>query len=129
MEAFVLKTVRRIRKEAPRRLKELRAVCDELIEVLSSRSQEQLAEDGSADKYFNILEAACESKNTKLMEIGLDAIHFLIEHGYLRGTAQLQMEAGEGREGERRTLMDHVIDTVTRCSEEYDEAVHLQVSY
>lgn len=37
-------------------------------------------------------------------------------------------DTGEGREsGERRTLMDHVIDVVTRCSEEYDETVHLQV--
>lgn len=31
MEAFVLKTLRKIRKEAPRRFKELRDVCDELI--------------------------------------------------------------------------------------------------
>ena len=49
------------------------------------------------------------------------------EHGYLRGTSLLVMDTGEGKEGERRTLMDHVIDVVTRCSEDYDETVHLQV--
>lgn len=49
--------------------------------MLSAKSPEELSEDGSADKYFNILEAACESKNPRLMEIGLDAIHYLIgEH-------------------------------------------------
>lgn len=96
MEAFILKTLKKIRKEVPRRLKELRSVSDELIgtsrpgmsrmrsnvicnaEVLSAKSPEALAEDGSADKYFNILDAACESRNIRLMEIGLDAIHYLI---------------------------------------------------
>jgi hypothetical protein len=101
-------------------------------DVLSNKTQEELDKDGNADKYFSILEASCDSKSAKLMEVGLDAIHFLIEHGYLRGTALLEAGQGQGQggqEGERRTLMDHVIDTVTRCSEEYDEAVHLQVSY
>jgi hypothetical protein len=31
MEAFVLKTLRRLKKESPRRFKELRDVCDEMI--------------------------------------------------------------------------------------------------
>jgi len=31
MEAFVLKTLRKMKKEAPRRFKDLRDVCDELI--------------------------------------------------------------------------------------------------
>ena len=51
-----------------------------------------------------------------------------IEHGYLRGTAVLILDTGGGKEGsERRTLMDHVVEVVTRCSEDYDESVHLQV--
>ena len=54
-------------------------MCDSIhLEILSAKTAEELAEEGSADKYFNILEAACESKSNKLMEIGLDAIHFLI---------------------------------------------------
>lgn len=52
----------------------------------------------------------------------------IVEHGYLRGTALLVVDVSAASEGrERRTLMDHVIDVVTRCSEEYDESVHLQV--
>ena len=31
MEGLILKTLRRIRKETPRRLKDLRLMCDELI--------------------------------------------------------------------------------------------------
>ena len=31
MEAFVLKTLKKIRKEAPRRFKDLRSICDDLI--------------------------------------------------------------------------------------------------
>lgn len=31
METFILKTLRKIRKEVPRRFKELRIVCDDLI--------------------------------------------------------------------------------------------------
>ena len=35
-------------------------------------------EDIDADKYFDPLQAACETRQPKLMEIALDAIHFLI---------------------------------------------------
>lgn len=48
------------------------------IDVLSKKTPEELAADGDADKYFDILQAACESKTPRLMEIGLDSIHFLI---------------------------------------------------
>ena len=34
--------------------------------------------DTDADKYFDPLQAACETRQPKLMEIALDAIHFLI---------------------------------------------------
>lgn len=36
MEAFVLKTLKKIKKEAPRRFKDLRDICDELISMYSS---------------------------------------------------------------------------------------------
>lgn len=34
--------------------------------------------DTDADKYFEPLELACETRQPKLMEIALDALHFLI---------------------------------------------------
>lgn len=35
-------------------------------------------EDEDADKYFDILQAACETKQPKLMDISLEAMKFLI---------------------------------------------------
>ena len=34
MEAYMLKTLKRLRKEAPRRYKDLRGICDDLTGVL-----------------------------------------------------------------------------------------------
>jgi hypothetical protein len=34
MEAFILRTLAKIKRECPRRLKELRAVCDELTGII-----------------------------------------------------------------------------------------------
>jgi hypothetical protein len=39
MEAFVLKTLKKIKKEAPKRFKELRDVCDELTSKLCLAKQ------------------------------------------------------------------------------------------
>ena len=93
MEAFVLKTLRRIKKEAPRRFKDLRSICDDLIGKLSAyyryitqlnytealtENQKVGGSDNDADKYFDPLQAACETRQPRLMEIALDAIHFLI---------------------------------------------------
>jgi hypothetical protein len=50
-------------------------------EVLSENQKVAAAkgrEDMDADKYFDPLQAACETRQPKIMEIALDAIHFLI---------------------------------------------------
>ena len=116
MESFLLKTVKRLRKETPRRLKEFRLSCDELICKISfpcpktitysnnSTSpllyihfhfpgccllifihvvtlEEKVASgirDDNANQYFVILEAGCETRVAKLMEVSLDAVHYLI---------------------------------------------------
>jgi len=51
-----------------------------ILEALSNNQKagRDEREDSNADKYFDPLQAACESHNPKLMEISLDAIHFLI---------------------------------------------------
>jgi hypothetical protein len=80
MEIFILKTVKKLRKETPRRFKDLRTSCDKLIETLSDnlKNEEEEKEDDDADKYFDLLQSACETKQPKLMEIALDAMKFLI---------------------------------------------------
>ena len=160
------------------------------------------------EKYFLPLEAACESRYPRLMEIALDAFHFLIgttilnnflldgignfacvciEHGYLRGKKYVNASAfalaaantastsqpssklgsifsgiyggssvattasaaptapssslqsgstspmtsaaitGATSKQQSKTLMDLVIETITKCSDEYDESVQIQV--
>jgi hypothetical protein len=53
---------------------------DFLLDALSENQKIGFAErdDMDADKYFDPLQAACESRYPKLMEIALDAVHFLI---------------------------------------------------
>jgi hypothetical protein len=64
------------------------------------------------------------------------------EHGYLRGKRKLppsavstevgkpagsKSEDAEDRAFNRRSMMDLIIETVNRCSEEFDEGVQVQV--
>ena len=104
----------------------------------------------NADKYFSILQATCESKVPKLVELALSCIHVLIERCYLQGKAALKANDGlhdgntgeekeltdeqadvdveqlKGEAGTQRTLMDHIIEVVTKCSEINDNGVHIQ---
>lgn len=59
-----------------------------------------------------------------------------IDHGYLRGNKKISFtnktnvdENGETKSSEKRTLMDLIIETVAKCSEEYDDGVHIQVHF
>ena len=88
------------------------------------------------------------------MEIALDGLHNLIgnyivlnshlstllwlllintEHGYLRGKKKLSSTlatAGDDPDDKssgRRTLMDLIIETINKCSEDFDEGVQVQV--
>ncbi|KAJ1434054.1 hypothetical protein B484DRAFT_477107 [Ochromonadaceae sp. CCMP2298] len=137
MEAFVLKTLRRLKKESPRRFKELRDVCDEMIATLTEKDKAADKESRTdADQYFEPLEMACQTRQPRLMEISLDAIHFLIEHGFLKGkrvvTSRRPVDASQDTEGESKpvplmALTDLIIETVSNCSDETDDGVQLQV--
>ena len=118
MEAFLLKSIKRLRKETPRRLKEFRLSCDELICKMPCPSkicnlrrksikpyqliiisfmesfrffiykvtlEERIASgnrDDNANQYFSILQAGCETRVAKLMEVSLDTVHYLIGTRY-----------------------------------------------
>jgi hypothetical protein len=56
------------------------------------------------------------------------------EHGFLRGkkkitsaTATASNEDAEDKSSNRRTLMDLIIETINKCSEDFDEGVQVQV--
>lgn len=56
----------------------------------------------------------------------------LTEHGYLRGKKRIDVTAKSNAEGDlkpRQTviLMDLIIETISKCSDEADDGVQLQV--
>jgi hypothetical protein len=141
MEVFILKTLRRIKKEAPRRCKELKISTDELIALLEEK--EKYCSNGNlsasietdADKYYYILAETCECRYPRLMEVALDAFHFLIEHGFLKGNQTIQDIVpeqewdSEEKPKQKRILIDALIETVSKCSDEFDDGVQLQVRF
>ena len=61
-------------------------------------------------------------------------IFFFAEHGYLRGKRKLPNVLASAANDEtddklsnRRTLMDLIIETINKCSEDFDEGVQVQV--
>ncbi len=55
----------------------------------------------------------------------------MLERGYLRGNKKISGSSkidDVDKSIQRTTLMDQVIETVAKCSEEFDDNVHLQVS-
>ena len=132
MEVFLLKTTRRLRKEAPRRCKELRTLADDLINILTEKENNNtINNDNDADKHFELFQMSCDSRHPRVMEIALDGIHYLIEHGYLKGHTPIEDNVVEADNVEKsssnRILMDLITETVSKCSDEYDDGVQLQV--
>ena len=141
MEAFLIKTFNKLKKDAPKRLKELKQACEdqckELERVESSndtRENTSISNESNADRYFTPLQLACESRAPKLMEVGLDAIHYLIEHNYLRGKTSIETAPPSSTSEENpenstvsRTLIDLLVETVSKCSDEFDDNVQLYV--
>ena len=107
---------------------------------------------------------ACQTRQPRLMEIALNAIHYLVgkicvkyqhlciylrvnetlsEHGFLRGKRLVQhtpVSAGKAEDAEAvggetkgppppSTLIDVIVETVSKCSDEADDGVQLQVCF
>jgi len=118
IEAFLLKTIKRLRKEAPRRLKELRSICDELIE--KAESTVNPSEINSSGEFFEPLCIACSSKQYRLIEIALEAWYFLIEHGLIKNDIFSLSST-------KKSDTDLAIDSICKCSDEFDENIQLLV--
>eukprot|EP01031_Cornospumella_fuschlensis_P031816 gene31816-38468_t len=120
MESILVKSLRRLKKEIKYYShRELRTKSDDLLE-----------KDGDVEivrqcglQFLAILQEACHCKSPRLTEVALDIIHFFIEHGYLKGAAQT---AGECVVFDR-AAMGTLLETVCNASDEFDDAVHLQV--
>ena len=125
MESFLIKALNKAKKEAPRRCKELRDYCDQTLPQLGDREKDEDEDD--ADKYFYPFKLCCDSQYPRLMEIGLDTIHCLIEYGYLKGNTVLEPIKDGNNDNNKRILMDLIIETVSKCSDIPDDGVQLQV--
>jgi brefeldin A-inhibited guanine nucleotide-exchange protein len=147
MEAIAVKALRRIQTEGSPG-PELAPKIEEALTLLGTPGGS-----GDADDYFSYFQACCLSGQPKIMELSLDAIHSLLQFGYLRGKrviAATQIPAAVaattttegsvkssssgggggggslGDSGGRRTLMDVIIECVCKCSDEFDDSVQLQ---
>lgn len=107
MEAYILKTLKKIRKETPRRLKQLLTVCDLhigtlflfqfiflilntiiiiiVIFIIVFLTLDELSQKSGTggyeslpSKYFEPLQWSCESKIPRLMDIAIDALHYMM---------------------------------------------------
>jgi hypothetical protein len=135
MQAYLLKTAKRLKKEASWRFTDLKKLCVDLISQISDENEPSPNTDepsdastspppsfDSADPYFFILKAACETRHARIVDIALDALHYLIEHDFLRGKQIIDAE-------NQLTLMDDIIETVCKCEDDYDEVIQLQVMH
>ena len=82
MEDYILSVAERLLKDAPKRtfFKDLRLSCDELIKKLKARP-EDAKQDVDGNKYFYLMREALDTKHPRLMDVALDAIHYLMENG------------------------------------------------
>jgi Dimerisation and cyclophilin-binding domain of Mon2 len=154
MKAYLLRTVKRLKKEANWRSSDLKKKCIELMEKLDDTHEvsntetdpvsaaeqtdeatgETTAAGGgdsnfstpipsdvdTADPYTYILKSALESKQSRLMDIALDALNYLLEHDHIKGKEIINTET-------QSTLMDDILETVCKCEDEYDDVIQVQV--
>jgi len=143
MQALLLKSLKRVKSECP-----AGGLGGELDAALARVTAAEHAtapgvgSGGDADEYFEVFQRACETGNSRCTEAALDGLHALIEFGFLRGTQPAPVAAaaaaavvvstaggGDGIEQSvgARTMMDVVIETVCKCSDDFDDGVQLQI--
>jgi len=87
----------------------------------------------SANKYFYIFKMAIESKLPRLVEQLLYRIQKLFSYDFLDGDCPDNCRYEEGQQppaknGKRnRLLIDAIVETICKCSEDRDNAVQLEV--
>jgi brefeldin A-inhibited guanine nucleotide-exchange protein len=118
----------KIKKQVPRKCKELKELCDQAAEQVKSDAEDEVL---SANKYFKILKLAFDTKNPRLNEQLLYAIQKLVAHGFLDGNAPDDCMYPEDERPRAngvlaRRLIDSIIDEVCRCISG-DNQVQLQV--
>lgn len=125
MEEFLERTVARLKKDCPRRFKELRQSCDSFFSRINNNGSSANGNGEGPDSAFTIepLILACETHHPRLMEVALEGFHFMIDHGFLNSLKEDRSVS----DTEATTLGTAMVEAICKCSEEYDETVQLQV--
>lgn len=123
VDATLKDTLRKLRDNAPKRLKELRDECTAGLERLENASAPGAV---NADEFFKALKLALEATGSpKVVSIALESIQKLMEYGFLTGKGVDPFK--EPSSGAQRCLMDSVIEGVCQCAEQTDDQVQLQM--
>ncbi|GLI68912.1 hypothetical protein VaNZ11_013463 [Volvox africanus] len=114
-EVFVKRTLSAIQKESwgrSKECKELREMCQNVLNLLHDHEQGHLQYEGSlAVAVLEPLYLACASSNPKVLEAALGCLHKLVAHAWLQG------ESSSGGQVNDADVVSRVIRTVIRCGE------------
>ncbi|GIL43151.1 hypothetical protein Vafri_977, partial [Volvox africanus] len=114
-EVFVKRTLSAIQKESwgrSKECKELREICQNVLNLLHDHEQGHLQYEGSlAVAVLEPLYLACASSNPKVLEAALGCLHKLVAHAWLQG------ESSSGGQANDADVVSRVIRTVIRCGE------------
>ena len=108
-----------------RKHKELKELCN--------KAAEQVKSDKSLDanRYFPILKMVLETKNAKVVELGLYYVQKLISHGFMTGNCEDTCSYPEGPQitptRYPRRMIDGIVESICNCVAERDDSVQLQV--
>ncbi|GLC63685.1 hypothetical protein PLESTF_000063200, partial [Pleodorina starrii] len=114
-EVFVKRTLSTIQKESwgrSKECKELRELCQNVLNLLHDHEQGHLQYEGSlAVAVLEPLYLACASSNPKVLDAALGCLHKLVAHAWLQGESSSSGQASDA------DVVSRVIRTVIRCGE------------
>lgn len=72
---------------------------------------------------------ACESRQPRLIEIALECVDYLINHGYFRPLSPGQSESQEisSDSSSHSAFLDFIVDIIGKYVDDFDDGVQLQV--
>jgi len=102
-----------------RKHKTLRECCQRVLERLKSMSVKV----NSADDFCEPFLLGCACKSPKVMGLALEGMQKLIAGGYLTGKLMINKDS----DGGPQYLLDHIVSSVCKCSDNSSDDVQLQV--
>ena len=113
----------KIKKVVPKKLKELKDMCEEAIDEINK--MDPTTGHYSANAYFRILKIAFDTKIPKLTADVLYLVQKVVSHGYLDGNVpdhclHVEEEPPKSNGILPRKLIDAIVDEVCKCAKTYE---------